>query len=283
MLELDRISQLAEQLQLNLRDEQGKFVAEQISRLAMRALSEEVSGVSVSPEYNFHTIVDKSESTGLILSLEKRTAAVDPLALPILMDNWGLEHIKNNYALAKLELYYHPRELLAKKKKQFVAELYDYCQYLGIDFLLQLRLFKVEQNDSPESQQEALLQTLEELRLSADVIALAFPADPLTAVTVTAELDIPWLYSAEGVDYGLYKEQLRASLESGAKGFLAGDVLWAELPEPSANEEGVIDFANTQDYLETIARDRVIELVRITNEYDQEDNQSERSENEASA
>ncbi len=276
ILELDRIPQLAERLQVNLQDPQGLMIAQTLSSMLTMELSPEASGIIISPEHNFHSIMEKAPACGLLLSLERRLPAYDPLALPPLLESWGPEHISNNYALAKLELYYHPQEEQAEKKRQMVAEIYDYCQHLGIDLLLKLRIYQPPAAAEPTSDSntsgsnDAMLEAIEDLRRLADLLALEMPADPIAAVTITAELDVPWLFSPENFGYEQYKENLRAALESGAAGFLAGEVLWAEMPEPVAAEPGAnVSYDAIQEYVKTIARDRLIELVRITEEHTQ--------------
>lgn len=268
LLQLDQVQDLAELFEVNLQEKVGlKFMSEAYEQL-MTALSPCVSGVIVSPEYNFSSILKKDHQAGLLLGLEKRLDAIDPLNLPPLIQNWGVEHVRNNYALAKLELYYHPQESEAIRKKQLVAEIYEYCRMLDVDFLLELKLFSPQEITNNKSEmQEAQIMAIEDFRNQCSLIALEFPGDTLSAVTVTAELDIPWIVTSSAVsDYEHFKENLRIALESGAKGFMAGNLIWQDLFDeinPEQWQKWQQEFARL---LSTKVRDRVVELSRIASE-----------------
>jgi len=268
LLQLDQIQGLAELFEVNLQEKAGlKFMSETYEQL-MTVLSSCVSGVIVSPEYNFSSILKKDHQAGLLLGLERRLDAIDPLNLPPLVQDWGVEHIRNNYALAKLELYYHPQEPEAIRKKQLVAEIYEYCRMLDIDFLLELKLFSPQESLSSKSDmQEAQIMAIEDFRNQCSLIALEFPGDTLSAVTITAELDIPWIMTSSAVGgYERFKENLRIALESGAKGFMAGNLIWQDIfgkINPEQWQKWQQDFAQL---LSTKVRDRVVELSRIASE-----------------
>jgi len=261
IMALDQLPLLAEQLELDLNNQEHQQLASQLAVQLMKSLSAESTGVIVSPEFNFPAIIHKANNAGLLLSLEERKTSLDPLQIPQLAENWGPEHIKNNYGVCKLELYYHPQEPNALKKRQLAAEIYDYCQYLGIDFLLELKIFAISNEETEEQQQEAKLRAVTEFRTLCDAMAVSPPQDPLAMVTVTAELDIPWLYANDSLNYEAYKEGMRAALDSGAVGFVVGHSLWAEMPDV---KQGSLEDAF--NFIQTTVRDRLIELRRIAAE-----------------
>ncbi len=237
-----------EQLQLNLSEQ----------------LSPEASATVLDPRVAFKTQLVLNEIHGLSF----RLLEIPPHhnQLPGFLKNWGVEEIKNNYAVAVVNVDYHPHEELALQKKQLMSEIYDYCQYEQLLCFLDLHITgidggKIHPDDLPEIQ----LAAIQEVRKFADSIALEYPGNPLASATLTAELDIPWLYRSFEEDYGTFKETLREALESGAKGFLIRDTLWREMgklrkKDMSPNWEEMIRF------IETTARDRLIEIVRIVNE-----------------
>lgn len=351
LLQLDQVFELSRLLQLQLEPPQfdGSLssdgqdhnqplaTSEQLGdfyNMVMSILSQEASGAIVSPEYNFGSILHKDNQAGLLLSLEKQQASPDYSVLPPLIPNWGVEHTRNNYALAKLELWYHPHEPQAIPKKQLVAEIYDYCQMLGIDFLLELKIYPYQQThqeqgsqgvqapasqeselQAPDSQASGLqasqplaskpqapetkasatpapaldmlsaqVMAIEDFRNQCDLIALEFPGDTLNTITVSAQLDIPWILT-EGViakagpqkqnlvSYEQFKENLRVALEGGASGFMAGNLIWRDIFAKISQENTTDNLSQSatklekcQQLLPTIIRDRMIELVRITNE-----------------
>lgn len=268
LLDFSRVATLAQAIKLDIdhleHQEQLAFVTNKL----MQYLSAEVSGVVVDPDFDFGIISKKVNGTGLLLSLEKKADATDPLSMPRMADNWGIEHISNNYALAKLELYYHPQEAEAMRKKQFVAEVYDYCKYQGIDLLLELMVY--HSTSEPPSQEillEAQLQSTREFANSCDIFALEYLGNALSAVTITAEIDIPWVYNSREIGYEEFKQNLRVCMDSGAKGFMAGDPFWAgaQTMQILANLDQNMQ-QEQEEYIKTEIRDKVIEAVRIVSE-----------------
>ncbi|MDQ5951644.1 MAG: hypothetical protein QG639_925, partial [Patescibacteria group bacterium] len=103
-------------------------------------------------------------------------------------------------------------------------------------------------------------EAIQDLRNFCDVMAVEYPLDALGAVTVTAEMDVPWILSGRETPYDEFKEQVRTALESGAKGFLATTQFFPEFQKDTYSEE---DFVK---YLQTFGKDRVIEMTRIVEE-----------------
>ena len=237
-----------------------------------------LSAVSQSPVFNSEgnlsspVTPDKrkspAQSAGLIISLEKSHGReIDPLALPQLWSDWGVENVRQNYAVAKIELYYHPSEEQALAKKKLVAELYDYCQHLGIALLLEMVVYTPAQQSFDQAQfQDAQLTAVQEMRENCHLLALQYPLEPLATATLTTELDGPWVMIDQGYDYSQFKDLLRIGLENGTQGFLAGTSLWTDLL-PVAAADGEFDLIKVKKLIQTTVRDRIIELTRITNEF----------------
>ncbi len=267
LLDFSRIATLAGTIGLDIDHLEHKDHLGYITGKMMQYLSPEVSGVIVDPDFDFSIISAKTNGTGLLLSLEKKSDAIDPMSLPRLADNWGVEHISNNYAVAKLELFYHPQEPEAMRKKQFVAEVYDYCKYENIDLLLELMVYHPgSEQPTQEILLEAQLQAAREFANTCDIFALEYFGNTLSAVTLTAELDTPWIYNAREVGYELFKQNLRACIDSGARGFMAGDPFWVG----SETTQVLSKFdqgPEQEEFIKTEMRDKVIEAVRIAKEH----------------
>ncbi len=257
ILELDHPLLFAEQLGVSVADPAGLAHIQQVQGELMRALSPEVSGVVLDSESSYWALEQKAQHTGVVFSLEKQTSESDPLAVPRLAETWGVVPTKNNYALSKLKLAYHPSQKAALQKRQFVAEISEYSHQQGIDFILELDLMHEGEAE------QAMLQSISEMRSLVDLWVLP-AAQPLTAVTITAQLDVPWIFSVLTEKYDLFKEQLRVALEGGAAGFMVGPALWADVlrahPGAAAREDRAKAF-------QTIVRDRFLELARITGEH----------------
>lgn len=267
LLELDRVPVLADSLELRLTQPDQALILDELTRAMVRSFSPHVSGVVFSPEHTFHHMSELDANAAPVLSLEKKTAAVDPLIPPRFVDNWGVESVSNNYGVAKLELYYHPAEEQAALKKQIVAEIYDYCKYEGISFILELLVYhQAHEKPSPDGLLETQLTAVQEFRESCDVMALEYLGDSLAAVTITAELDIPWILTGRDQDYEQTKQELRAALEGGAQGFLLGDVFWPKINR-AEHDNGEVSVSMLIAEIEKQGRDHVIELSRITKEF----------------
>ncbi len=266
LLDFSRIATLAEVIGLDIDHLEHQEHLSFVTGKMMQYLSAEVSGVIVDPDFDFSIISKKTNGTGLLLSLEKKADALDPMSLPRLADNWGIEHISNNYAVAKLELFYHPNEPEAMRKKQFVAEIYDYCKYENIDLLLELMVYHpASEQPTQEILLEAQLQSAREFSNTCDIFALEYFGNTLSAVTLTAELDTPWIYNAREIGYETFKQNLRACIDSGAVGFMAGDPFW--VGSDTTQKLSKLDQGPEQEeFIKTEIRDKTIEAVRIASE-----------------
>jgi len=253
---------VAEHAGLSLQQPESEERVSAIITEATKVLAPHTTGVCLAPDVGFSAVVELPKTVGVVFELSDMVRAKDPLTVPVLAQTWGVEQTRNNYGLAKLELYYNPQEEDARSKKQMVIELADYCRHEGIAFIIDLVLYLETAKEKYQAQfLELQLDSIQELQEYCDLILLEYPVDPLSAVTLTAGLDIPWLVSGRGVAYEVFKEQVRVSLESGAQGYvMTSQLLPDEVPHEQRSSEHVSNF------FATTARDRVIELERIVEE-----------------
>jgi tagatose-1,6-bisphosphate aldolase len=227
--------------------------------------AQHLSGLVVDPIYSF-SLINHGGAAGLLTRVTTLNEEVDPLVVPTLIPDYGLEELSENYSLAKLELYYHPQEEKALQKKQLLAEIHDYCDYLDIHLLLKLIIYTPAKVEFTQEQfQQDQLQAVQELSNLTDLIALQYPLTPLATATITAELDTPWILMNQKQNYEEFKQILRASLENGAVGFIAGQSLWSELANYKQSDHSP-DLAKIKEFVETTFQDRLIELMRIVKE-----------------
>lgn len=263
LLEFDNSPMLAIATGLDLNLEDNVKILQKINQQIANYLASECSALVCDPVYTFPL---KAKLPALILRLEQLIPDLDPLVMPQLIPNWGVENVRQNYALAKIELFYHPAEKEALTKKQLLAEIYDYCQYEHIALFLKLIVYTPADETFDEVKfQEAQLEALTELRKLTDLVALQFPYDALAAATLTAELDIPWVMIFEGKDYDSMKNNLRTALENGAQGFLATMDLYKEITN-LRQKDMTADLTAIDQFLKTTGQDRIKELTRITDE-----------------
>lgn len=265
LLALDQAYLLADKMGLSLTEPTNEPLLKEVLSELITTLSPEVSGVILDPTFSLSLVNKKANKTGLLIRLEKVNEP-DPLSLPKFTPSWGVEDTRNTYGMAKLELYYHPAEEKALEKKQLLAEIYDYCQYEKIELMVKLMIYHLPDQEMDEALfQEIQLEAVLELQRYADLLALQYPQDPLAAATLTSELDTPWILVSDGLIYDHFKKFMRISMENGASGFLAGDVLWQEI-EGLRLEDKSPDLEAIKNFIETKARDRAMELMRIGGE-----------------
>jgi tagatose-1,6-bisphosphate aldolase len=264
----DHRNSLAEMFNMDIADSKtGEFLT-QLKTLFMEAFSPMCSGVLVDPVYGFPAITHKAKNTGLILTLEGIGYTKDKAAIPTMIPDWGVENVKNNYAVAKLLIYYHPGEANAEAKKKLVMELCEYCHQQDISFLLEPIIFNPNGKEelSTEDFQEAQLVMMQEFQPHCDVIKIQYPGNALAAATITAELDIPWILLSRGMDFGQFKEALKVSMENGAKGFAAGRSVWQEIAK-IRDDKKKPDLVKIEEFLQTTGKQRVQELIDITQKF----------------
>lgn len=265
LLELDLAPKLAAELGLDLNlSDNVELVKKWLMQMGQIG-AQHFSGLVLDPIYSF-AVAKNQGKAGILMRLTALHDEPDPLVVPSLIPNYGLEELRNNYNMACLELYYHPEEEQALKKKQLLAEVHDYCDYLDINLLLKLIVYTpADKEFSPEEFQNDQLTAIQELRNNADVIALQCPVDALAVATITAELDIPWIFANYNHNYDEFKQELRICLENGAVGFIAGYALWKELNKFKL-EDSSPDLEKITQFIDTTFQDRVIELMRIVDE-----------------
>ncbi|MBU1033495.1 hypothetical protein KKI22_00910 [Patescibacteria group bacterium] len=273
ILELDNNRDLAQSLGLDLSLSDNVELLDQINQQLL-LLSKEVTGVIFDPIYTFKFLTQKAGAAGALIRLEQDKENM-PNSMPLLFPNFSLEEISNNYALAKLELNYHPQENKAIEKKQLLSEIREYSKVLKIDFLLKLKIYDPNQFATKEEQagnkivfnlENDQLSAIQELRSLADILVIQNPSDPLAMATIISELDIPCLVMADEQDtYDQFKEKFRMAMENGAKGYCIGQILWKELSAYRSDNQS-LDLEGLQKYLNTTVRDRLIELNRIASE-----------------
>jgi tagatose-1,6-bisphosphate aldolase len=263
IMELDNNLELAELLGLDLSLTDNLQILEKVHEYLI-SLQTQLTGIILDPIYSFHLLGAGQLQKTICLRLEQDKSVTDE-ELPSLFPNFSLEEIKNNYALVKLALTYNSREELSIAKKQLLSEIRSYSKSLDIDFLLKLRVPTLTlENEFDASAQQ--LEAVQDVRALADILVLECPNDPLAVATISSELDVPWLVtSGTELSYDEFKARFRMAMENGASGYCLGSLLLAELSQFRADDQ-TIDLPALKKYIDTVLRDRLIELNRIASE-----------------
>lgn len=261
LLQLDKSLALAQHFGLAQDDQRVLPELLELTSMLLKYLSPQATGALLDPVVSYYSLSYKNDGCGVAFCLDSPTKERDLLKPPPRIAHWGIEHIANNTAVAKLELYYNPYEPDSALKKALVAETFSYAQHEGIPFLLELLLFEHPAKDHQFD--ELQLFAVQEFRSYCDILALDYPQSPLGAATITTELAIPWVVAHRTETYESFKEVVRTCVESGARGFLAGEVLWQDTPWWQSK---TLDLVAAEQSLQTTVRDRSIELSRIVHE-----------------
>lgn len=265
LVALDEGYLLSELIGLSPAEPSHEVLVQNVLGQMLETYSEFATGIVFDPLYSLPLLDRKHGHSGTVIRLEQ-SRQPDPLSLPSLPAQWSVENVRNIYGVAKLELYYHPAEEKALEKKQLLTEIFDFCQYHKIDFLLKLVVYHPPgQTLNTAEFQQTQLEAIDELQKYANIFALQYPQDPLAAATLTSELDVPWLMVDDGVPYDAFKEQLRVSMENGAAGFLVDEALWQEIGGMRLEDQSP-DLGAIEKFLRTVSKDRIIELMRIAEE-----------------
>jgi tagatose-1,6-bisphosphate aldolase len=259
----------AQLLGLDLGESSNQVTLNEVMGEALRVAAPIASGLVVDARFGFDGLAEdeRPAKLGLGLRVFQHQDASNWMMPPQLLPNWGLEEVANNYAAAYLKMYYHPSLEKALEKKQIIGELYDYCQYLKIGMILDIRLIGHHGGLlDHQDREETAVVAVQELQKWADLVVLEYPGSALAAATVTAELDSPWIVSpAPSSEYDVFKENLRAALEAGAAGALLDSNLWPEISQLRL-EDTTPDRLAISTYWQTTYRDRLLELARIIDE-----------------
>jgi hypothetical protein len=89
LLELDRVPALADSLELSVDHPEQRFMIDEVTKKLTTSLSPHVSGMMFSAQHSFGYRSQIAKNLGVGFSLEKKTAAVDPLIPPQLLEGWG--------------------------------------------------------------------------------------------------------------------------------------------------------------------------------------------------
>jgi len=281
LLELDQPGEMAARLGISLTEGQNKEVFQTLEQQIIIATTPHVSALVLEPTVSlpawFSTPLQFPKNAPLPrLVVRLDTVPSDDktfTGVPQLTASWGAEETANNYAVALVELHYHPSDADALDKKHFVAEVADSCHRQEIALILKLIITKVPTDDpkalSPEAAQ---LLAIQEFRSMVDAFALQVPEDVLATATLTAELDVPWLVTHdvnEPLGFPQFQAKLQQGLENGAKGYLAGTVLWSDIfgmrrADQAPDREAIEKWITTQlsDRVATLSR-MVAETVSV--------------------
>lgn len=240
-------------------EEVQKKVYEELAHIVIAQLDSHISGYCLNGVYGYDLLPFLDQKKGIFFSLEEKMIEQDPLSVPLLLKDWTVTHAYQNLAGSKLELYYHPQEKQAQLKRELISELSQHCHMLGIDFIMELHIL----TQNGESYLPVLLESLKHFRGLCDAFIITPNTETMASITITAELDVPWLYNQTTTSYTKYKNELRLALEGGAAGCFIGQSILSGI---SRSKSLVQNLEEVKKYIKAEVSDRVIEIERLVSE-----------------
>lgn len=240
------------------------------------------SAVLLDPEYSAAEAISAGlipGQKGLVVATEESGYIENPDGRENrVISSWSMAKAKRMGAsAAKLLSYYNPNIFKPSQiQEDFIIKLAEEAKTLDFPLLLEPMSYsnnpKMPKNSAEfaKMRPEIVLNTAKRLgALGVDLLKLEFPCDvnfendinvwKSSCVAITEAAPVPWLLLSAGVDFSVFKEQLRVACQAGASGFVAGRAIWKEATALSGLKR--IDF------LKTTAVDRTKELVDIVNNY----------------
>ena len=227
------------------------------------ALAPEASGVLLDPEIALPTLVDEGvvpRDTGILVAVE-RSGARDEDGLRVtdlLLEPAGVRRLGGT--AAKLLVYMRPdREDTDGANGRLVRAAVTACA--AADLLLVLEVLTYRLPDEEPGRYEHLKPDLiREAAVLAEscgakVLKLESPGDAAECGKLTGALQVPWAVLSAGIDHGTFVRTLRAAVEGGASGFIAGRSLWKEAV--------VLPPGERLSFLGSEGRRRLSELVAL--------------------
>lgn len=246
------------------------------------ALAPQASAVLLDPVYGAAQSIAGGAlpgRTGLLVSVEATGYHNNPEGrVTTLLDGWSVEKIKRMGGSAvKILVYYRPDlAKVAKKQLETLRSLAKECSKYDLPFLVEPVSYPVEAEKADPAQfaakkPELVIETARQITaLPIDVLKAEFPVnlnyekDRAKALEACQRLNeasqVPWVLLSAGVDYQMFREEVKIACQAGASGFLGGRAIWQE----------VLRFADRSQrvtYLKTAVVDRLKELVEITTKY----------------
>ncbi len=225
----------------------------------------DASAVLLDPDVSLPDIVDRdllARDVGLLVRIEADGHAMeDGLRRSLLIEGLGAAGARARGAdAAKVMVFLRAdREDLDGGTAQMVRAALEDCAKADLLCVMELMTYRLD-DESPEAfaarREDVIVEGAVLLQeCGAKVLKLEYPGSPEASRRVTDALDVPWAVLSAGVDHVAFCDQLRAAMEGGCDGFIAGRSLWKEAVGRPAEER--------RRFLDEVARRRMEDMLRI--------------------
>jgi sulfofructosephosphate aldolase len=225
----------------------------------------DASAVLLDPDVSLPHIVDQdvlARDVGLLVRIEADGHELgDGLRRSQLIDGLGADGARARGATAAKVMVFvrADREDLDGYTAELVRTALEDCRRADLLCVMELMTYQLE--DETPAQFAALKEDLVVngavflQECGAKVLKLEYPGSAAACRRVTDAIDVPWAVLSAGVDHEAFSDQLRASMDGGADGFIAGRSLWKEAVGRPAPER--------RAFLAGVARRRLEDLLGI--------------------
>jgi sulfofructosephosphate aldolase len=225
----------------------------------------DASAMLLDPDVSLPALVDREalgRDVGLIVRIEADGyETADGLRQSQLIPGLGAggARARGGVAAKVMAFLRADREDLDGHTARMVRTALEDCRRAEMLGVIELMTYRLE-DESPEAfaaRREDLIVDGAVLlqECGAKVLKLEYPGSADACHRVTGALGVPWAVLSAGVDHAAFCDQLRAAVDGGADGFIAGRSLWKEavgLPAPERRR-----------FLDGTARARMEELLAI--------------------
>jgi tagatose 1,6-diphosphate aldolase len=250
--------------------------------IIIQALSPHASAVLLDPLYSAgQSLMNQSlpGNVGLLVALEESGYSGEPTErMTVLLENWSVAKIKKMGANAvKILIYYHPDGgKMTEELDRLVTGVIQDCQKYDIPLFLEPvtysidPLIKKESTHFAANRQNFVVRSAHRLgTIGPDILKMEFPVDSnidqnqnswaAACDALTEASPRPWALLSAGVDYELFKKQVKVACQHGASGYIAGRAVWKEAVGLPLKEQ--------EDWLNRVASARLDELSEIADRF----------------
>jgi tagatose 1,6-diphosphate aldolase len=211
------------------------LVWEEVRRLkamVVRALGDLVTGVLLDPLYGQEAVQVLPKGVGLLLTLEDHRFREDALGFRLsrVIPRWGVSAaVRSGADALKLLVWYRPDAPPQVRAHQvdLVRRVGRVAWKYGRSLVLEILPYpRLDASTEVEGLWEGILRDFSNPRLGVDLYKL--PYVPRVVRKFSEVLPAPWVLLSGGLSAEDFLESLEASLDAGARGFLAGRAFWLE-------------------------------------------------------
>jgi tagatose 1,6-diphosphate aldolase len=242
-------------------EEQRAFKADLVDTVGRDA-----SAVLLDPDVSLPDIVDRgllARDVGLLVRIEAdgHEAGDGGLRRSGLIDGLGAQGARARGATAAKVMVFvrADREDLDGPTAAMVRRALEDCRRADLLCVIELMTYPLD-DEAPEAfaaRKEDLVVDgavfLQEC--GSKILKLEYPGSAAACRRLTDAIGVPWAVLSAGVDHEAFCGQLRAAMDGGADGFIAGRSLWKEaVGQPPAER---------RRFLDGVARRRLDDLLAI--------------------